>query len=110
MKTTAMQRELDKVRTAMERAEEAIIAKYRDKYVVPYCDKYQMRLRTGMGSWDLTDTRGRSWGDEWEGRPTPKRVRDTLEAEVCSHDYGAGSMMEDYTPKGWARKEEPCEP
>lgn len=97
MNNSSTQKELDRIREAAEVAEEEVITKYRDSYIVPFCDKRMIQLSCGMGTWDLIDQQGRRYGDEWEGRPIPKYIRDILEAETLNRYNDAGSLMESYT-------------
>lgn len=97
---TAIQKELDAIKEAAEQAELAVVARYRDKYIVPYCNRHRIKLIAGMGEWYLVDEQGRT-GDVWEGRPIPVRVREVLEAKVINRCNDAGSLMENYTPPGW---------
>lgn len=98
------QRRLDAIRREADKAIGQLVKELRAAYVVPYCDRYGVRFRSGMGTWAffddcafmLRDTDGRGDG---EGRKLPRRLCDVLNLETPVDCVSLGALMDDYTPK-----------
>jgi hypothetical protein len=81
---------------------EVAVEQYRQKVLIPYCEKYGVRFMSGMGGWVAENQLGEKYGEYFE-RNFPRYVLDVLECSLLSGQY-AGSMMDDYTPTGWNKK------
>lgn len=103
MTTCALQRELDKIRRHAEILEYRAIRAARLQYVVPLCERRNWHFSAGMGSWCFWSERGDHFG--YDDDRIPKRVQAVLKAEVLNSSQDAGSLMQDYMPKGFKRRD-----
>lgn len=101
-------RALDALRAQTEKSEERLIAEARAALLIPFCDRTGFRFTAGMGTWsfDKKDKRGHSVDIAGWDTPSLKRLPAGLLAflqsdSVCYRNNDLGSLMEDYTPKGW---------
>lgn len=103
MRMNRYMRQLETIRLAAERQEEALIESIRTDLLVPFCDRVGAKFTSGMGTWMFR--RGKSTQHSFE-HDGPfwgmSRMLYTLlhaESAYCNNDLG--SMMEDYTPASY---------
>jgi hypothetical protein len=94
---------------------EDIATRWRNEYVVPFCDRMNFRFDAGNGGWLFTESKtGTTYGDgvigAWSGPRLSDRPDDDSKAiakilsveDIRGHEIG--DYMENYTPSTWEKK------
>lgn len=75
----------------------------RQKYVIPFCNKKNLRFTSGMGSFSFHKTNGDIVDVEWHGG-LPKKLNDMLCESVMFGRQDIGSFMYDYESPGYTER------
>lgn len=117
---SSQERRLEALFETYEAGVQAIADEVRAKYLIPFCDKHDLRFVAGMGSWVFIDRAGtylfeatEYGGDDWNIREDPigflwsgegttryrcKRLLHLLNTCPAGYEQGLGSLMSDYRP------------
>lgn len=98
----ALEKAFERAATECDNACTLALLQAHAKYLVPFCNKKNLRFTAGMGCFIFTDEKGEEFGENiWstDHSGIPKRLLGVLLAEwPLNRGQTAGSMMPSYTP------------